>query len=164
MTEPCHLFKARQFVGIKEVPGIKSAPFIVKLWDRVPWLWNMHKDDSTLAWCGAFLAHCFRLCDITPPKEWYRAKSYLTFGLRIETPIVGCVGVIKNKRGYHVGFVVGKDYNGNILLLGGNQNDSVKVSAFRESAFVGYRWPNAVPLPLYQPLPILSAALSESES
>jgi len=164
MSEPCHLFNARSFIGIKEIPGIKSAPFIQKLWDRVPWLWNMHKDDSTLAWCGAFVAHCLRMCGITPPKEWYRAKSYMVFGLRIDKPVVGCIAVIKNARGYHVGFVVGQDYNGNILLLGGNQNDSVKVSAFKQSTFVAFRWVQSVPLPVWKPLPILSAELSGSEA
>lgn len=164
MSDPCYLFNARSFIGIKEVPGIKSAPFIQRLWDKVPWLWNMHKDDSTLAWCGAFVAHCLRLCGITPPKEWYRAKSYMEFGYKLSRPIVGAIAVIKNARGYHVGFVVGQTFTGNILILGGNQNDMVKVSAFKPDVIVAYRWVPAVTLPIWKPLPILSAELSGSEA
>jgi uncharacterized protein (TIGR02594 family) len=166
MTTPAWLAEAYKYNGVKEIPGIKSAPFIVKLWDDVPWLWKMYPDDSILAWCGAFVHYCLKQSGLSYPKAWYRAKSYIGFGFKLYSPVVGCIGVVKNSRGqYHVGFVVGRNYAGQILMFGGNQNDSVKVSAFRADAFVYFCWPHAnnyYEIPIAGSLPILTAELIES--
>lgn len=157
--------EARKHIGVKEIPGVKSAPFIVSLWSSVKWLWDSQKDDSKLPWCGAFVRYCLITAALPVPKEWYRARSYAEFGYPMYEPLHGCIGVTKNMKGqYHVGFVVGRDNANNILMLGGNQNDSVKVSAFKRSAFVAFRWPDTQgKIPMPTPLQILSAELSTSE-
>lgn len=45
----------------------------------------------------------------------------------------------------HVGFVVGKAPNGDLMLLGGNQDDDVCIRAFAPSRISGYRWPAGMP-------------------
>lgn len=163
---PAWLQEAYKHNNVKEIPGIASAPFIVKLWDKAPWLWKIYPDDSILAWCGAFVAECFRVSNIEPPKDWYRAKSYIGFGIRLHSPVVGCLAVVKNSKGqYHVGFVVGRNYAGHIMVFGGNQNDSVKVSAFKADSFVYFGWPQANnyhEIPLAGSLPNISAEIIES--
>lgn len=143
---------------------MKSNPWIVKLWDKAAWLWATKKDDSQLPWCGAFVAHCLRLSGLTPPANWFRASAYATYGTKLPKPVLGCIGVMTREGGGHVGFVAGKDNAGNILMLGGNQGDSVKISAFKPHKFTAFVWPNSVFLPAWQELPILSAALSASEA
>jgi uncharacterized protein (TIGR02594 family) len=157
--------EARKHINQKEIKGLQSNPFIVRLWDSIPWLWNSKKDDSALPWCGAFVRYCLVNAALPVPKEWYRARAFINHGLPCHVPVYGCIGVIKNAKGqYHVGFVVGRDNAGNILMLGGNQGDAVKVSAFKSSAFVAYRWPDIQgKVPPAYPLPILSAELSTSE-
>jgi hypothetical protein len=65
----------------------------------------------------------------------------------------------------HVGLVVGEDRTGNLLVLGGNQGDAVRVSAFGRARVVAYRWPPAVDvLPGPPVLALGDAALSVSEA
>lgn len=155
---------ARGFIGQKEIAGLKSNPWIMQLWDQAAWLWKTKQDDSQLPWCGAFVAHCLRLDGITPPKNWFRASAFADYGQRLSQPILGCIGVMTREGGGHVGFVVGQDSAGNILMIGGNQGDAVKISAFKASRFTSFVWPNIATNPSYAILPILSASLSTSEA
>lgn len=68
--------------------------------------------------------------------------------------------------GGHVGFVVGKDKLGNILVLGGNQGDAVNIKAFPAYRVAGYRWPKEVALPVKFQLPVTTSAgvLSTNEA
>jgi uncharacterized protein (TIGR02594 family) len=100
------------------------------------------KDDET-PWCASFV-------------NWVMGKkgngsasalSFKSWGKKVAKPAYGAVGVIDWGGGKgHVGFVVGKQ-NGKILLLGGNQGDSVKVSSFAESLFVAFRMPTDYEVP-----------------
>ena len=119
-----------------------------------------------LPWCGAFVRLCLVEAGLTPPKNWFRASEYGGYGFNVGYPALGCIGVIRHGKQWHVGFIVGKDHAGNIILLGGNQNDSVKLSAFRMDAFKAFRWPDQTydKIPMAGSLPVLSAALSTSEA
>ena len=65
--------------------------------------------------------------------------------------------------GGHVGFVVGRDATGNIMVLGGNQSDAVNVRAFPASRVTGYRWPTGVPAPAAGLAQLDGAPVSERE-
>lgn len=52
--------------------------------------------------------------------------------------------------GGHVGIVVGETQTGSLLVLGGNQGDSVKISAFERNRVAAYRWPVDADPPIYQ--------------
>ena len=61
------------------------------------------------------------------------AMSYKNWGKDVGKPAYGSIAVFSYGGGKgHVGFVVGKQGD-NILVLGGNQSDSVKVSSFSTS-------------------------------
>jgi len=74
--------------------------------------------------------------------------------------------VFDRQGGGHVGFIVGRDENNNLMVLGGNQGDSVKISPFSVDRVLGYRWPNEYPLPIVNDLPIIKSdgLLSKNES
>lgn len=166
--EPKWLTESRKYIEQKEITGPQSNDWIISLWQPIPWIWSTvtRRDDSLLPWCGAFIRFILVLCNIKPPKEWYRARGYINFGHRLHSPVLGAIGVIKNKRGYHVGIVAGRDNAGNVCMIGGNQDNQVKISAFKPDAFVAYVWPNFeyTTIPMAGTLPILSAALSASEA
>lgn len=167
--EPLWLVEARRHLGQREVPGQGSNPWILGLWATIPWIWSTvtRKDDTLLPWCGAFVRLCLVVAGLTPPKNWFRASEYMAYGANVGYPAVGAIGVIKNGKQWHVGFVVGRDHAGNIILLGGNQNDSVKLSAFKPELFKAYRWPEVSTInqiPLAGILPVLSAGMSTSEA
>jgi uncharacterized protein (TIGR02594 family) len=72
------------------------------------------------------------------------ARSWLNWGKTLDSPRNGCVAVLRrgnNPNNGHVAFYVG-DGNSNIRLLGGNQGDQVKVSAFPKTMLLSYRWPS----------------------
>ena len=83
-----------------------------------------------------------------------------------ETPwcaAYGCVVVFSRDGGGHVGFVVGLQQNGDLMVLGGNQSDAVNIRAFSRSRVSGYRWPVNEPKDT-RSLPITTAPHSVSEA
>jgi uncharacterized protein (TIGR02594 family) len=154
-TEPQWLRLARDDLDVNELPGKATSPVIRRWLIELKAWWE---DDAT-PWCGVAVAAWMRSCGLMLPKHWYRAKGWLDWGLALDEPVVGCVVVYERKGGGHVGFVVGRDANGNILTLGGNQGDKVSIAAFDPKRVAGYRWPleRLVSLHEYPALPLLAS-------
>ena len=162
MATQIWIIEARKHIGLREIKGIKTNSFIAI------WLKNLKAwwDSDEVAWCGTFVAHCIKKAECQLPKYWMRAKGWLDWGQELSEPCVGCIVVFEREGGGHVGFVVGKDAQGHLMVLGGNQGDAVKVSAFETSRIVGYRWPSQYAKPVDFRLPLLSSngKLSKNES
>lgn len=168
MTQPNELpwlAEARKHIGLKEIPGAKNNP-VISAWLKGLGAW--WTDDAT-PWCGAFAAHCLKAAGRDIPKNWFRAREYETYGLQLTRPAYGCIVTFTRQGGGHVGFVVGEDAAGNLLVLGGNQADGVNIAAFPKARATSYRWPSKGGQPL-QPdpsryaLPKGIAAASKSEA
>jgi uncharacterized protein (TIGR02594 family) len=129
--------EAKKHIGLKEIVG-KGTNLTIQSWlSNLRAWWS---DDET-AWCGTFVAHCIKKTGYPLPKHWYRAKDWLTWGLDVHTPCYGCVVVFNRVGGGHVGFCVGKDEQGRLMVLGGNQNNMVSISPFTLDRVAGYRMP-----------------------
>lgn len=151
---------ARKLVGISEVRGPQHNPEILQMWRDIKR--GGIKDDET-PWCAAFVGAMLERAGIRSSR-FESARSYLDWGQQLALPVPGCVVVFTRQGGGHVGFAVGRDRTGNLLVLGGNQSDAVNVRAFPVSRVTGYRWPEGVPVPA-EPLPQLgAAAVSEREA
>ena len=95
------------------------------------------------------------------PVRWYRAKGWLAWGYACR-PTLGAVVVFERLGGGHVGLLVGYDDKRNALLvLGGNQGDSVRVSSFSTDRVLGYRWPAIGDAPT-NALPFMASVLDFS--
>ena len=92
--------------------------------------------------CGTFVAHCLKTANRRIPRYWMRAKAYTKVGKQLAKPAYGCLVVFTRDGGGHVGFVIGRDAAGNLMVLGGNQSNMVKVSPFSHNRVVGYFWPS----------------------
>jgi surface antigen len=57
-------------------------------------------------------------------------------------PAYGCIVTFTRKGGGHVGFVVGATADGKLLVLGGNQGNTVSIAAFDHARVTGYFWPS----------------------
>jgi len=160
--KPLWLLEAQRHIGVKEIKGAKHNSFIV-LWLKSLKAWW---SDDEVPWCGTFVAHCIKTAQCKLPRYWMRAKDWLNWGQELSEPCVGCIVVFERQGGGHVGFVVGQDANKNLMVLGGNQGDAVKVSPFDVSRVVDYRWPSEYLLPVTKNLPILknNENLSKNES
>lgn len=157
--EPLWLQEARKHIGQKEIPGKESNPWIFSMWQRLKgaavWSW-LGSDDSSAPWCGTFVAHCITSAGLPIPAHWYRAKAWLGWGQKVSFPVVGCVVVFERTGGGHVGFVVGKDWVGNLMVLGGNQGDAVNIRPFDMARVAGYRWPEHEVMKI-GPLPLVGS-------
>lgn len=137
---------AREYVGLKEVKGTRHNPTIIEWLDEMGQFSNearaWWRDDET-AWCGLFVGYVMGKSGRFVVKEWYRAKEWLSPQLTtLHKPAYGCLAILDRVGGGHVGFVVGRDAKGNIMILGGNQSDMVRIDAFAPSRITGYRWPS----------------------
>ncbi len=168
MKDPIWITEARKHVGLAEIPGPKHNLTILN------WLKNLKawwQDDET-PWCGVFVAHCIQTAGLPIPKNWMRAKEWATWGSPIAKPTLGCVVVFDRQGGGHVGFVVGIDEKGRLMVLGGNQGNKVSVAPFENKPVseggrvVGFRVPTGYLVPP-EKLPLLASngvALSTNEA
>jgi uncharacterized protein (TIGR02594 family) len=110
-------------------------------------------------WCGTFVAFCLWSAGHTYPKHWYRALAYTDFGTKLARPAYGCIVVFSRKGGGHVGFVVGRDADGNLMVLGGNQRNAVNIMPFDDKRRppLAYVWPSIYPVAERFELPILKS-------
>ncbi|MEB5748673.1 TIGR02594 family protein [Leclercia adecarboxylata] len=159
MSEPKWLAEARHYIGEKEVKGAKHNPLILQMWKDIKR--GGIKDDET-PWCAAFVGAVLERVGITSTR-FESAKSYMSWGTRLQSPALGCIVVFEREGGGHVGFVVGKAPNGDLMVLGGNQSDAVNIHAFPRFRVTGYRWPAGVP-DLPQLLPLLRGVQSTTEA
>lgn len=127
------MHEAKRHLGMHE---IKNAS-ILKDWQKdlgVAWL------GINPAWCGIYIAKVFQNCNMTYPKDFYRAASYRTFKTQLTRPAYGCLAVKSRKGGNHVAFVAGKLADGRLVCLGGNQSDSVCYAIYKVSDFDTFIW------------------------
>lgn len=150
---PAWIDHARTFVGLREYPGARHNPTILTWWKRI---FADFRDDET-PWCAAFVGGVLEEVGVKSTRS-AAARSYLKWGRDLTRPVPGCVVVFwrGSPSGWsgHVGFVLGKDAAGNLMVLGGNQGDAVSIRPFDRERVLGYRWPEGVPIP-EEALPLL---------
>jgi len=144
MTEPRWMEKARNYIGVKEVPGPRENPTI-QGWLRKLKSWIKSED---VPWCGTFVAAVMQEANLPYPKEFFRAKAWADYGANLRTQYVspGAILVFSREGGGHVGFYVSEDptaYN----VLGGNQGNSVSITRIAKSRCIAIRWPRGEPVP-----------------
>lgn len=160
MTPPAWLAEAQRHIGVREIPGPTHAAQILAWWRAIR-RGGIKTDE--VPWCAAFVGGCLEAVGLVSTR-FESAMSYLDWGIKLDTAELGAVAVLQRDGGGHVGFIVGRDLAGNIMLLGGNQGDEVSIRAFSTRRVVGYRWPKAVPTPQPAPLPLLMAGASTGEA
>lgn len=160
MTEPRWLTRARLDIGARETLGANDSPRIRQVLKRFSWQWLTGQP-----WCGSILADWMLDSEIQPAKNAFRARAWLDWGTELYAPAVGCVVVFERSGGGHVGLVVGRDERGRLLVLGGNQGDTVSIAPFDMARAIGYRWPSeALASHSAVALPILASAGASSKN
>jgi len=99
-------------------------------------------DPSVTAWCAAYVGATLNQSGLQGTGK-LNARSYMDWGEAVDEPKPGDVAVFSrgDPNGWqgHVGFFKGYDENGNILVLGGNQGDSVSVAPYAADRLLGFR-------------------------
>lgn len=159
------LDKALGFLGTKEIPGPKHNPLIVDWAQKVSK--GQIEDDET-AWCGTFVGAMMIESGLQSklPSNPLGARSYLELKTPLSAPAQGCIAIWwrthpTNSWHGHVNFVVGKNAKGELMCIGGNQNNEVNIAPYAisgsQSRLLGYRWPNISPAATRFNLPIIDS-------
>jgi uncharacterized protein (TIGR02594 family) len=138
---------AQRFVGIEEIPGSTASPQILAML-KLDQQWP---EDDSVPWCSGFVNYVAWLLRL-PRSKSLRARSWLTIGevIGLEEAQAGFDVVIFKRGGGnqpgpnvidapgHVGFYAGVEGN-HVLVLGGNQGDSVSLSRYPKGRLLGVR-------------------------
>ena len=125
-------------LGVKELAGGAAEARIVKYHATT----TLKATSDEISWCSSFVNWCITRAGLKGT-NFANARSWLTWGKRLDEPQEGCIVVFRrgtNPKSGHVAFFVGQDGN-YIRVLGGNQGDMVKVLCFPVADVLGYRWP-----------------------
>jgi uncharacterized protein (TIGR02594 family) len=148
---PLWLEAGVNLIGTKERPGSGDNEVIIDWAKDEGGAIAKEYDHDSIPWCALFADHCLRLADIKGPGTLWA----LDFGnpskwpaVKLAGPAVGAFAPMLRNGGGHIGIVAGKDQNGNIMLLGGNQTDAVNIKPFASTRLnKGFWWPKSVPVP-----------------
>jgi len=131
-----------KYYGITEQPTTeKNSPTILS-WLKLllPWANN-----DEIAWCSAYVNGIAKEAGFEhfPDRHGSAlAREWLTKGIEVQTPELGDVVVLwrgsKTAITGHVGFFI-RENKTHVFLLGGNQSDSVNITAFPKERILGYR-------------------------
>lgn len=155
-TEPRWVKEARKYIGLKEVPGKGNNKTILGWWKLIKAAFN----NDEVPWCAGFVGAMLETVGIRSSRS-AAAKSYLKWGVSLNgRPAVGAVVVFWRGRrdgpNGHVGFVIGEDKYGHLIVLSGNTSDAVLIKPFTKDRVLTYRWPLGGDTPNYN-LPVLAS-------
>jgi uncharacterized protein (TIGR02594 family) len=137
--DPPWLRAARGEVGIKEMSGTLDNPRIIEYHMTTTLNKSEAQNDET-PWCSSFANWCMeRAGRKGTDSAW--ARSWLKWGYHLDAPRLGCIVVFsRGETSGHVGFFI-KEIGDRILVLGGNQNNSVCEAFYPKSRLLALRWP-----------------------
>lgn len=136
---------ARQYIGVREIPGRKHNPTILKWANRAARFLGVAVTDDETPWCGTFIAFCALEAGFAPPAIAVRAKSWATWGQSLPAPVMGAVLVFQREGGGHVGLYTGETAT-HYRVLGGNQSNAVNEMLLAKNRCIAIRWPAGVPV------------------
>jgi len=99
--------------------------------------------EDEVPWCASFTNWCLNQAGVEGTKS-AAAMSFAGYGARCN-PTLGAIAVVRFENqgsgsGAHVGFLWYTDKD-KLIILGGNQQDSVNLTSFRRDRLISYRWP-----------------------
>lgn len=139
---------ARGEIGVKEIKGGRHHPRVLEYLATCEKLgkWGRERDET--AWCSAFVNWCMEQARYEGTDS-AMARSWLGWGVELDEWRPGCIVVLSrgpDPRFGHAALYTEHDTeNGLPLLLGGNQDDQVKISPYSESRMLSRRWPAVGP-------------------
>lgn len=129
---------AEKEIGVKEVAN-GDHPRIIEYHMTT----SLKATNDSIPWCSSFVSFCLERAGVVSTRSAW-ARSYLNWGVALDNPRMGCIVVFK--RGIdsgHVAFFVSEDQD-SVLVLGGNQSNSVCIAEYSKDSLLGYRWPKGL--------------------
>lgn len=127
---------AMKEIGVKEIHGKEHNERVLEYHEV-----SGGFTTDEVPWCASYVNWVMLQHGYDTVKYPARAKSWLHFGKTSIVPIVGSIAVKSRTGGGHVGFVIGQNTDGDIYVLGGNQNDEVNIKLYKKEVFIDFRVP-----------------------
>lgn len=130
---------AKAEIGVHETPGCSANSRIIE-YDATT---TLKAQSDEVPWCSAFVNWVCQQAGLKGTQS-AAARSWLNWGDEARSIVPGCIAVLKrgdNSALGHVGFVSDKT-SLSILLLGGNQDNSVCEKVFLKTHVISYRVPS----------------------
>jgi uncharacterized protein (TIGR02594 family) len=123
---------------VQEWPGPRHHPRILEYHATT----TLEADSDEVAWCSSFVNWCLERVRV-PGTGSALAKSWLDWGDELCVPQPDSIVVLQGESSGagHVGFLI-EARDGEVLLLGGNQEDRVGIRAYPAGRVLSYRWPS----------------------
>ena len=129
--------------GTMEIPGSTDNPEILKYFHEIGHDWVEHEET---AWCSAYVNWVAKVCGYEHSGA-LDARSWLKKGSVVLDFKLGDVAIFWREspdswRG-HVGFPIRRDGD-SVWVLGGNQNNMVRITPYPYNRLLGYRRLNKI--------------------
>jgi uncharacterized protein (TIGR02594 family) len=103
--------------------------------------------DDKISWCSSFVNWCLAQSGIEGTRSAL-ARSWIDWGDALVEPVFGCIAVVRRDsvdswKG-HVGFFI-EAIDEAVILLGGNQDEQVKLKAYPRTDVLAFRSPGKSP-------------------
>lgn len=137
--------------GEAEVPGPRHNPRVVEYHQST----SYRATSDEVPWCSSFVCWVLERAGIRSTRS-ARARSWMTWkgAIKLPSPVSGCVVVLRRGRNPaqgHVGFFLATHHGGKlVVVLGGNQGDTVSVRRFHAVDVLGYYWPPGQVIPFQE--------------
>lgn len=140
---PPWMLLAAKDIGVRELPGVAVHARIAEFYKHAHDVPDASNDDE-VSWCAAAMSCWLDEAGYLSPNTG-RARRFLGWGEPIAKPRFGCVAVFSRgnpsgKQG-HVALYCQTGSPGHLLVLGGNQRNSVRYTEYETARLLGYRWP-----------------------
>jgi len=145
-TRPLWVIEGLKWLGLHEAAGDADNPEILN-WAKEEGgdIAKEYKHDE-IPWCALYANMVLTKVGIKGTETLW-ALDWADWGEKLAGPAVGAFAPMKRSGGGHIAIVVGRDGQGNLMCLGGNQSDSVSIVPFPAGRPLSFRWPVGVPLP-----------------
>lgn len=142
-SEPPWLAVARAELGVRTFPVGSSNPRITQYHGCT----GIAGYDDKANWCSSFVGWTLAQCGLGGTGSAL-ARSWLAWGDGMDEPKTGCLAVLwredpQSWKG-HVGFFL-RHEGDQVVLLGGNQLESVREHRYPRDTVLAYRWPSLPP-------------------
>lgn len=138
--DPPWLVEALRLDGLKEIPGKKHNPEVVRLFAEAG---HPRVQDDETAWCAAFVGAMLARGGYAGTGK-LNARSYLDYGIQPAKPQRGDIVVFPRGNSDwqgHVAFVAKVD-DQFVHAFGGNQADAVNITRYSRAKVLGFRRPS----------------------
>jgi uncharacterized protein (TIGR02594 family) len=152
-----------KLIGIHEGPGPKDNKVIID-WAKEEGgdIAKEYTHDS-IPWCALFANLCLSRAGLKGTGTlWALDFAGHWPSIQLDGPAVGAFAPMVRNGGGHIIQIVGRDQNGRIMGLGGNQADQVSIEAFPLSRLnKGFWWPSEAVPPAITGISTLPIVLSD---